>query len=416
MNIGFVCPEYPVQDSANGVSTYTSMMVDALLNRGHRLTVFCLDAESGESCVAPHDEDAVRVRRVRRAGLRLPLLRLAYYQLGYRLAAGYLPYRDLAVGLRRTILEACEEEAIDVLQCPEWAGLPWWLTSVRIPLVVRLHCPISVSYPADGVPPSRSLRAVAGLERRCLSAAIDLTAPSHAMVSRTEDVLGVTLPGTRVIPNPIEVAPTVPDEDRACGSRSILFVGRTDGLKGFDGLVVAFGILARKPEFSDVRLNVVGPDHGVLLDGRNRASGMDYIRATIEDAGIRSRIDMVGRLPYAEVKKLRWPGRIVVVPSRFESFANTAAEGMAAGCAVVASDAGGIPEVVQHERNGLLFRSGDWPGLATQIERLLRDRSLRMRLGAQAQLDVQDRYALDHVAAQTEQFYSEVIERYHARC
>ena len=55
-------------------------------------------------------------------------------------------------------------------------------------------------------------------------------------------------------------------------------------------------------------------------------------------------------------------------------------EALLAGSAVVGTPAGGIPEVVQHERTGLIARDGDPQDLARQIQRLLADASLRQRL------------------------------------
>jgi len=411
VNVAYVCPEYPVHDSANGISTYTSKMVEALLRRGHCVTVFCLRSRPCDAATGKGNANSVRVCWVRRGGMRLPLLRTAYFQLAYRLAPGYLPYRDMAVGLRQAVREAHREEPIDILQCPEWAGLPWWLLPIGLPLVVRLHCPISVSWPADGVRWSRKLRAVARLERRCLETVPVVSAPSQSMVTRTEEVLNLRLPEVRIIPNAVDVVPSGSIPNPTGDSRSILFVGRTDLLKGFDCLIQGFQHLAVQPEFDDVRLEIVGPDSGLLLGGRNRTSGSEYVLQSVGDAGIRSRIGFTGRLSYDEVHKLRWRGRVVVVPSRFENFPNTVVEAMAAGCAVVASDAGGIPEIIQHQRNGLLFRSTDWRGLAGQIERLLRDDTLRATIAAQAQVDVRERYSPQLVTAQTERLYAEAIDR-----
>jgi len=55
-------------------------------------------------------------------------------------------------------------------------------------------------------------------------------------------------------------------------------------------------------------------------------------------------------------------------------------EALLAGSAVVGTAAGGIPEVVVHEQTGLIARDGDPADLATQIQRLLTDASLRDRL------------------------------------
>jgi glycosyltransferase involved in cell wall biosynthesis len=71
-----------------------------------------------------------------------------------------------------------------------------------------------------------------------------------------------------------------------------------------------------------------------------------------------------------------------VLPSRgrAEGLGLTLVEALLAGCAVVGTAAGGIPEVVIHERTGLIARDGDASDLASQIQRLLTDPPLRERL------------------------------------
>lgn len=73
---------------------------------------------------------------------------------------------------------------------------------------------------------------------------------------------------------------------------------------------------------------------------------------------------------------------VTVLPSRgrAEGLGLTLVEALLAGCAVVGTAAGGIPEVVIHERTGLIARDGDAGDLATQIQRLLADTPLRERL------------------------------------
>ena len=74
--------------------------------------------------------------------------------------------------------------------------------------------------------------------------------------------------------------------------------------------------------------------------------------------------------------------------SHFESFGITLLEAMKYKTAVLASNVGGIPELVEHERNGLLVSPTDVSGIAEALVRLYRDTDLRKRLVEQAQKDV----------------------------
>src|SRR5207253_376019 len=72
----------------------------------------------------------------------------------------------------------------------------------------------------------------------------------------------------------------------------------------------------------------------------------------------------------------------LIVNSHQEPFALTVLEGLASGIAVLATAVGGTPEMVQHNVNGWLVKSGDQDELASGLIRLLGDEALRSRLGS----------------------------------
>jgi len=411
MHIAYVCPRYPAGDSANGVSTYTDEMAKELVRQGHRVTVLCLQTPPGKKAGGQEEVCGVRVRWVRPGGVCPRVVRSVRYRVMDVLAPGYLPYRDMAVGLRRAVREAHAEHRIDVVQCPEWAGLAWWLLPVGIPLVVHLHCPNSVSWPANGAPWSRKLRTMVRLERRCLKHAPALIAPSRSIVAKTEEILNLKLAHTCIIPNPVGVLALRGSVRGTPCWDELLFVGRQDLLKGFDILIRAFQLVADIPRYRGVRLKVIGPGGGMLSDGKHRESGETFVRRVVRNSAVASRIDMVGPLPHGEVEEMRKRKRITIVPSRFENFANTVVEAMAAGCPVVVSSAGGSTEIIENGRNGLVFETGDPRDLAARIRQLLDDPALALSLGEQARRDVRQRYNPALIGRQIADYYREVIDR-----
>jgi glycosyltransferase involved in cell wall biosynthesis len=91
----------------------------------------------------------------------------------------------------------------------------------------------------------------------------------------------------------------------------------------------------------------------------------------------------------------------VVVPSTWqEPFGLVALEAMSAQACVVASAVGGLPELVAHERTGLLVPADDVAALADAMARLLADPALRQRLGRAARAEVVRRFSYTRLAGE----------------
>jgi glycosyltransferase involved in cell wall biosynthesis len=94
-----------------------------------------------------------------------------------------------------------------------------------------------------------------------------------------------------------------------------------------------------------------------------------------------------------------------VLPSRSEAFPNAAMEAMAAGLPVVASAVGGLLDLIDHGRTGLLVPVDDAGALAAAIDQLAADPARAAQLGATAREDVIDRYSFDRMVRSFEGLY-----------
>jgi L-malate glycosyltransferase len=102
---------------------------------------------------------------------------------------------------------------------------------------------------------------------------------------------------------------------------------------------------------------------------------------------------------------------IFVLPSRSEAFPNAVLEAMSAGLPIVASGVGGILELIDDHRTGLLVPPGDPHALARGICRLMADQPLGVRLGEAAALEVRGRYSFDRMTAAFEAVYLSELAR-----
>lgn len=227
----------------------------------------------------------------------------------------------------------------------------WAALVARKPRVVTFHADpsptVRAAYRASGRLLHRSLRG-------CLTTTVSRTA------RRAIDPLRVR---PEEIPNAIDVGSfKVPADRNPC---QVAFLGRPDPRKGRDLLLEAWPeVLARVP---DARLAVIGGGDEPPV------SGVRYL----------------GRVTEEEKRYVLAASAVFCAPNRGgESFGITVAEGMAAGCAIVASDLGAFSDVLAG--SGLLFPNGDRAALATAIVRALSDTDLRKRLAGASSTRVLD--------------------------
>ena len=178
--------------------------------------------------------------------------------------------------------------------------------------------------------------------------------------------------------------------------RRVVTVANLRPEKCHDVLIDAAAEVLRR--FPDARFEFVGsgPELGTLRE-RARICGVAHAVAFLGH-----REDVADRLADAD---------IFVLPSRSEAFPNALLEAMAAGLPVVASAVGGILELVDDGRNGLLVPAGDPRALADRLCRLMAEANLGERLGEQARRHVESRYSFDRMVAAFEKLYIEELAR-----
>jgi glycosyltransferase involved in cell wall biosynthesis len=102
---------------------------------------------------------------------------------------------------------------------------------------------------------------------------------------------------------------------------------------------------------------------------------------------------------------------LFVLPSRSEAFPNAVLEAMAAGLPIVASGVGGIVELIENDRTGLLVPPDDPAALADRICRLMRVPGLASRLGGAARAEARAGYSFDRMIAAFESLYLSELAR-----
>jgi len=175
----------------------------------------------------------------------------------------------------------------------------------------------------------------------------------------------------------------------------LLFAGRLSRVKGLDTLFHAYAHLNPRMRVP-LLLAGAGPEESEL-------------RRLAMKLGIQDRLVFLGHVSREELRSLFATCMAVILPSRWESFGLTAAEGMASGKPVIASDVPGPRDYIRAGENGLLFRSGDVETLARLLATVIQDGDLRRRLGSAALRDARKEFPFSVVAAEHERLYTEIL-------
>ncbi len=204
---------------------------------------------------------------------------------------------------------------------------------------------------------------------------------------------GVCLPEqTVVIPNAVDVS-ALPRAAPRGGVVELISVGRLRAPKDLITLVRALARLER----GSFRASLVG-------DGPDRP----MIEAELNRLGLAESVRFLG--DRSDVAELLAGGDLFVCSSRSEGMPVSILEAMAVGLPVVASAVGGVPEIIDDGRTGLLVAPGAVAPLADALARLIGDRALRERMGRAGRKAALDRYDLPRFRDAHLELYRRLLE------
>lgn len=386
MRIALIADEDP---GWGGIGTYTGILGRALRDSGHDVHLVLRGwEEDGEE-----ELDGLTVHRVTVAE---PSWRRGTVALVSHL---HVARESLLFSARAA--RALARIAPDVVEAPEFhaTGLTSALRARldrRAPaVVVRLHTPAYLAARLAGEPANLDGRSGELLEAASVRAADRITSPSAALAHEVTRRWRLAPDRVEVVPNPVDSDLFVPGE-RAPDPACILVAGRVERMKGQDVLIEALPAIRRAVPSAHVRL--VGADGGASAAVAQRS----------RELGVESAVSFEGAVAREELPAVYASAAVCVVPSRFEAFGYTCVEAMACGRPVVASRVGGLAEIVEHEREGLLVAPEDPAALAAAVIRLLGDPALGRRLGAAARSGVLERFGAPAVAVRSAAAYAEI--------
>jgi len=189
--------------------------------------------------------------------------------------------------------------------------------------------------------------------------------------------------------------------------QTILFCGRTVYHKGISVLIEAIDLL--KIQFPHIKLLIIGSP---FFGAQENSSFLHKIKKKAHQ--LEQHIQFTGFVPHDQTPYYYGVADITVVPSIWhEPFGKVVIESMATGTPVIASRRGAIPEIIDHNQNGLLIEDPRNPEhLAAAIKTLLESLQKRETLGDQGRFTVESNFSKNHRLNITQLFYETLKTRY----
>ncbi|MBI1295118.1 glycosyltransferase [bacterium] len=226
---------------------------------------------------------------------------------------------------------------------------------------------------------------------------------SGYMSGELRGYFNIPLDKISVIPNGIDPLPLqscAPEEVKRLrnryaphGERLLFFVGRITPEKGLQVLLRAMPLIASR--HANTRL---------LIAGKNS----EQMKPLVEELKLGRRVEILGFVSDQQRNCLYATVDAAIFPSLYEPFGIVALEAMAAGCSVIASDVGGLSEVVHHRINGLTVMANNPPSIAWAVDQIFNEPTQAEQWRTQARNEVVTLYDWGKIAVRTVELYRTV--------
>lgn len=256
--------------------------------------------------------------------------------------------------------------------------------SRRLPYVTTLHGTDITIVGAD--------HSYFGITRYSIEQSDGVTSISGYLKTETRNVFGVETP-IEVIPNFVNCSQYQPSMSPHGGRPRLLHISNFRAVKRVQDCV---RILAKVREHLDAELWMAG-------DGPER-SGAESLA---HELGLVPHVKFLGK--QNRIREMLPQTDVLLLPSELESFGLVALEAMACGVVPVATNVGGLPEVITHGRDGFLEDVGDVDAHAARVVEILSSSMIKGRMAAAARRTAETRFCTTKIIPRYEDYYRRIL-------
>ncbi|MCZ4318533.1 glycosyltransferase family 4 protein [Aequorivita viscosa] len=380
MKIAFLTPEYPHQRTgkSGGLGTSILNLATGLVKLGHQVTVMVYQQKKD----AIFEENGIifyQIRNIKVKGLSLLLTQRKVQRLINKLYA---------------------EKKLDIVEAPDWTGFTAFVKP-KCPLVIRLNGSDTYFCHLDKRPVKAKNRF---LEKRALQRADGIISVSQFTADVTKKLFNLKTEIT-VIPNCIDIAKFQAKNIEVVDA-TILYFGTLIRKKGLLELPFIFNEVNRSQP--NTRLILIGKDSADKQTGSN--STWELMKPLFTSETFKN-VNYLGLVPYNEIGEHIGKATVCVFPTFAEALPVSWIEAMALKKAIVVSNIGWAPEVIDDGVNGFLVHPTNHKVFAEKINKLLNDAALRQLFGDAARKKVEETFATEVVAEKSINFYRKFVKQ-----
>ncbi len=389
MNILQLCIRFP--PAPGGAENHVYHISKELIGRGHDVQVFTSDLYT--------EVPFVRLDNPAPSYKGVPVKRFKSYSLGGEMHYVFIP----------SMMRALLKEETDIIHTHSYG---YYQTTAgaftkklrEMPLVITPH--FHPSWSMWGGKRRKKLRKFYdGMFGKSVIGSVDIVI-CH---SRNEKELlsNFSLPDEkiRIVPAGVDFKSfeTIPSPDRFrefynINERIILYVGRLASNKGLKHLIDAMPNIIS--QFKDTTLVMIGEDEGQRKMLEERA----------EKLNIKDKVVFTGHITDDELFRSAYSAcDVFVLPSEYEAFGLVLLEAMACEKPCVATNVGGVPEVLDEGKTGMLVEYGNSDKLAKAIIELLGDENKRKNMGRAGRERVKANFTWPNIVDQLERIYKDMV-------
>jgi len=397
MNICYICRN--ILQDRGGIETYTLELARALGAQGHMVHIIA-------------EKKGGLPTECRAKGITIHPVGFSEHPFkGYWMMDRFFPLEDLrfSVAAAKKIRDLVGSIKIDIVEATDYfRGGFWYALRRKTPFLLRLHGWFFNRQ--DGrINPLGSLsfkeRLLLLMQQVTINKADAISVVSSDFEDFASEIWKINEEKCRVILNAVDIGKFTPGHSFS-KDFSVLYVGRLIKNKGILTLADAIpDILYHCPKAKfifagkDMFLKEVGCMAGEYISKKAPADSIVFL----------------GEVPPEDLVAYYRKSAVAVFPSFYESSGIACLEAMACGCAIVASDVGGIKDMITHQVHGLLVPPSNPKKLGKAVIRFLHNAGLRESCARNAVQRVTQEFNYDKLVKNTLAVYEEAIANYQIR-